>query len=41
MLAIELVERIIAHGIKVVCIDLTNQYANELARFYCRLRHKR
>jgi len=34
MLAIELVERMIAYGIKVVCIDLTNQYANELAHFY-------
>jgi hypothetical protein len=33
MLGIELVERMIAHGIKVVCIDLTNQYATELAAF--------
>lgn len=33
MLAIELVERMLATGIKVVCIDLTNQYANELASF--------
>jgi len=33
MLAIELVERMIKHGIKVVCIDLTNQYATELAEF--------
>jgi len=33
MLAIELVERMITAGIKVVCIDLTNQYANELALF--------
>jgi len=36
MLAIELVERIMASGIKVVCLDLTNQYANELAEFYDR-----
>jgi hypothetical protein len=34
MLAIELVERMIAHGIKVVCLDLTNQYAEELAPYY-------
>jgi len=34
MLAIELVERIIAAGIKVICLDLTNQYASELAEFY-------
>jgi hypothetical protein len=31
MLAIELVERMLAGGIKVVCLDLTNQYAAELA----------
>lgn len=30
MLAIELVERMLAEGIKVVCLDLTDQYANEL-----------
>ena len=29
MLAIELVERMIASGIKVICLDLTNQYAKE------------
>jgi DNA helicase HerA-like ATPase len=34
MLAIELVERMIAAGIKVICLDLTNQYAEELAKFY-------
>jgi len=34
MLAIELVERMMAAGIKVVCLDLTNQYASELADFY-------
>jgi hypothetical protein len=34
MLAIELVERMIAHGIKVICLDLTNQYAAELSDFY-------
>ena len=32
-LAIELVERMIAHGVKVVCLDLTNQYADHLAPF--------
>jgi DNA helicase HerA-like ATPase len=32
-LAIELVERMIVAGIKVVCIDLTNQYAEELAAY--------
>ena len=34
MLAIELLERMIAEGIKVICLDLTNQYANELVDFY-------
>jgi len=34
MLAIELVERMIAEKIKVVCLDLTNQYAKELSSFY-------
>jgi hypothetical protein len=34
MLAIEVVERIIAEGIKVICLDLTNQYAKELSGFY-------
>ena len=33
-LAIELVERMIQKGIKVICIDLTNQYATELEDFY-------
>ena len=32
-LALELVERVISAGIKVVCLDLTNQYADELGRF--------
>lgn len=32
-LAIELVERMIAGGIKVICLDLTNQYADLLADF--------
>lgn len=32
-LAIELVERMIAQGIKVLCLDLTNQYANLLSDF--------
>lgn len=34
MLAIELLERMMAEGIKVICLDLTNQYAKELADFY-------
>lgn len=34
MLAIELVERMIAEGIKVVCIDLTDQYAQQLPDFH-------
>lgn len=34
MLAIELIERMIANNIKVVCLDLTNQYASELSDFY-------
>lgn len=33
-LAMELVERMMAQRIKVVCIDLTNQYAKELAPYY-------
>jgi uncharacterized protein len=32
-LAIELAERMIAEGIKVICLDLTNQYAGLLAEF--------
>lgn len=34
MLAIELLERMMSQGIKVICLDLTNQYANELADYY-------
>lgn len=34
MLAIELIERMIAEGVKVICLDLTNQYAKELSDFY-------
>jgi len=34
MLAIELVERMMARGIKVICLDLTDQYANELDGYY-------
>lgn len=34
MLSIELVERMITAGIKVVCLDLTDQYADELSDFY-------
>lgn len=32
-LAVELVERMIADGIKVICLDLTNQYADLLPEF--------
>ena len=32
-LAIELVERMIGEGIKVICLDLTNQYAEQLSSF--------
>ena len=34
MLAIELVERMMAENIKVISLDLTNQYASELRDFY-------
>lgn len=34
MLSIELVERLINENIKVICIDLTNQYAEYLSDFY-------
>lgn len=34
MLALELVERLISERIKVICIDLTNQYQTELISFY-------
>ncbi|MEN6414699.1 MAG: DUF87 domain-containing protein [Veillonellales bacterium] len=34
MLSIELIERMIAEKIKVVCLDMTNQYAIELSDFY-------
>ncbi|MCZ6701451.1 MAG: DUF87 domain-containing protein [Ignavibacteria bacterium] len=34
MLAIELIERMITKKIKVICLDLTNQYAQELSDFY-------
>jgi hypothetical protein len=33
MLALELVERMIAAGIKVICLDLTDQYATALAPY--------
>jgi hypothetical protein len=33
-LALELVERMIEAGIKVICLDLTNQYAVELEPYY-------
>ncbi len=34
MLAIELAERLMASGVKVIAIDLTNQYAKELSAYY-------
>ena len=34
MLSIELIERMISEKIKVVCLDLTDQYAKELSDFY-------
>lgn len=34
MLAIELVERMMVAGVKVICIDLTNQYAIALAPYF-------
>lgn len=34
MLSLELVERMIAEGIKVICLDLTNQYGTQLAEFF-------
>jgi hypothetical protein len=33
-LALEIVERMITRGIKVICLDLTNQYASALAPYY-------
>ena len=33
MLSIEITERMIVKGIKVICIDLTNQYLTELSEF--------
>ncbi|MCF7963740.1 MAG: DUF87 domain-containing protein, partial [Pirellula sp.] len=36
MLAIELVERMMAACVKVICLDLTNQYSQELAAYYDR-----
>ena len=40
-LAIELLERMMTVGIKVVCIDLTNQYATALAPYYDAGRHEK
>ena len=34
MLALELVERMIAAGVKIICLDLTNQDANHLPEFF-------
>jgi hypothetical protein len=33
MLSVELIERMITAGIKVICLDMTNQYVLELAKF--------
>lgn len=33
-LSLELVERMIKEGVKVICLDLTNQYASELKPYY-------
>ncbi len=33
-IAIEMLERMFVEGVKVVCLDLTNQYAHELSDFY-------
>lgn len=33
-LALELVERLIKAGIKIICLDLTNQYSKELTHYY-------
>ena len=41
MLAIELVERMIGRGIKVICLDLTDQYASELDIFYDKAREEK
>jgi len=34
MLALELVERMLAVGVRVICLDLTNQHAPQLADYY-------
>ncbi len=33
-LTLELVERLVKAGIKIICLDLTNQYAKELSPYY-------
>ena len=33
MLAMELVERMMSAGIKVICVDLTNEYSNKLSEY--------
>jgi hypothetical protein len=38
-LALELVERMIQAGIKVICLDLTNQYQLQLSSFYDQTNH--
>ena len=39
-LALELVERMLESGIKVICLDLTNQYAEQLQLYYDRDQHQ-
>lgn len=41
MLSIELVERILAENVKVVCLDLTDQYSKQLSMFFDEEQHKR
>lgn len=36
MLALELIERMIAGRVKIICLDLTDQYANELGPYFDR-----
>jgi uncharacterized protein len=40
-LAFELIERMIDKGVKIICLDITNQYAGQLSNFYDAPREKR
>lgn len=40
-LALELIERMIQNGIKVICFDLTNQYAEHLSPYYRQQQERR